>query len=323
MRSAEGNLAARQRRPQMSSRRLATVRQGAALYRRWWVPYLWVLPAVAAVVAFSIYPFGNTIVMSFTNARPLGGDVNFVGLDNYVTMFTDPEFWRSTGNSILYMLVVVPLLTFFSLVLAVLVVKRIPGIGFFRSVYYLPAVASTVVVGLAWQMLLKDDGTINSILKSLHIVQNGIPFLSNEWLVLASAMGLTIWKGLGYYMVLYIAALANIDSSLYEAAETDGAGALRRFWHITVPGVRVMMYLVAALTAIGSLRVFTEIYLLGGANGGPGGLSATIPFYIRQVGLDPSYGNLGLGSAASIALFVLTFGLIIASQRLNRKADEA
>lgn len=298
-------------------------RGGAALYRKWWVPLLWVAPATIAVVTFGIYPFINTIILSFTNAKPMGGSVAFVGFDNYINLFTDPAFWQSTGNSLLYLVCVVPLMMILPLLLAVLVSKPLRGIGFFRSAYYLPAVCSTVVVGMAWQMLLASDGQVNTLLTKLHVVQEALPFLSDRWLILFSAMVLTVWKGLGYYMVLYMAALANVEPALHEAAQTDGAGAIRRFWHITIPGVRVMMYLVGVLAAIGSLRVFTEIFILGGAKGGPGGLSATLPFYIRSVGLDPLSGSLGLGGAASVALFLLTFGFILLSQKLSSKSEES
>lgn len=298
-----------------------TARSGAELHRRWWTAWLWVLPALIAVGSFGLLPFANTIILSFTDARPLGGPATLVGFDNYVTLWGDGAFWRSIGNSVLYLICVVPLLVLLPLLLACLVRPKIPMMGFFRSAYYLPVISSTVVVGLAWQMLLKDDGPINTLLEQAGLISQALPFLSDSMVILFCAMALTLWKGLGYYMVLYLAALANVDRSLYEAAELDGAGAVRRFWHVTLPGIRTMTYLVAVLAAIGALRVFSEVYLLGGENGGPGGLSATIAFYIRKVGLDAMTGNLGLASAASVVLFLLTFFLILASQRLNSRSE--
>lgn len=290
------------------------------MYRPWWVPFIWVGPAVIAVATFAIVPFVNTVALSMTNAKPLGGPVESVGFNNYTFILTSPEFWQATTNGLLYAVVAVPFLVLLPLILAVLVFKKIPFIGFFRSAFYIPAVASTVVVSLAWQFLLRSDGLVNSVLSQMNLVQEAIPFLSDRWALMFSAIALTVWKGLGYYMVLYIAALGNIDQSLYEAAETDGASALRRFWHVTLPGTRVMMYLVGVLSAIGSLRVFSEIYVLGGPTGGIGGQNQTLPFYIRDVGLSAD-GNLGIGSAASVFLFVLTLGLILLSQRLNSKAE--
>jgi len=292
------------------------------MYRRWWLPWLWTAPAIACAVIFGVFPFLNTVILSFTNAKPLGGAASFVGLDNYTRMLGDSDFWLATRNSILYAVIVVPLMVLLPLMLAVLVEKNLPGIGFFRSAFYTPVLASSVVVGLSWQWLLADDGLVNTWLEKAHLIRSAIPFLSDSWLILLSAMGLTLWKGLGWYMVFYLAALGNVPQELHEAAQMDGAGPVRRFWHITAPGVRQAMMLVGTLTGIGSLRVFTEIYMLGSSTGGPGGADRTLPFYIRDVGLDPITGNAGYGSAVSVALFVLTLGLTLLAQRLT-KEDEA
>ncbi|MFF4527230.1 carbohydrate ABC transporter permease [Streptomyces bluensis] len=295
---------------------------GAALYRRWWQPWLWTAPAIVCAAVFGVFPFLNTLVLSFTDAKPLGGAAGFVGWSNYTRMLDDPDFWLATRNSLLYALIVVPLMVLLPLLLAVLVEKQLPGIGFFRSAFYTPVLASSVVVGLSWQWLLADEGLINTSLEKAHLIEDAIPFLSDSWLILFSAMGLTLWKGLGWYMIFYLAALGNVPRELHEAAAMDGAGAARRFWHITVPGVRQAMMLVGTLTGIGSLRVFTEIYMLGSPTGGPGGADRTLPFYIRDVGLDPLTGNAGYGSAVSVALFLLTLGLTLLAQRLT-KEDES
>ncbi|GAA2575285.1 sugar ABC transporter permease [Streptomyces roseoviolaceus] len=295
---------------------------GAALHRRWWLPWLWMAPAIIGATVFGVFPFLNTVVVSFTDAKPLGGAYNLVGLDNYRRMLGDPDFWLATRNSLLYALFVVPLMVLLPLLLAILVEKNLPGIGFFRSAFYTPVLASSVVVGLSWQWLLSDQGLVNTWLQQAHLIREAIPFLSDSWLILLSAMGLTLWKGLGWYMIFYLAALGNVPKELHEAAAVDGAGAVRRFWHITVPGVRQSMMLVGTLTGIGSLRVFTEIYMLGGSTGGPGGADRTLPFYIRDVGLDPLTGNAGYGAAVSVALFALTLGLTLLAQRLT-KEDEA
>ncbi|WP_460061732.1 carbohydrate ABC transporter permease [Streptomyces sp. YKOK-I1] len=292
---------------------------GAALYRRWWLPWLWTAPAIGCAAVFGVFPFLNTVLLSFTDAKPLGGAAGFVGLSNYTRMLDDPDFWLATRNSVLYALIVVPLMVLLPLLLAVLVERNLPGIGFFRSAFYTPVLASSVVVGLSWQWLLADDGLVNTWLEKAHLIRGAIPFLSDSWLILLSAMGLTLWKGLGWYMVFYLAALGNVPKELHEAAAMDGAGAARRFWHITVPGVRQAMMLVGTLTGIGSLRVFTEIYMLGGSTGGPGGADRTLPFYIKDVGLDPLTGNAGYGSAVSVALFALTLGLTLLAQRLTKE----
>ncbi len=295
---------------------------GAALYRPWWMPVLWTLPAVAVIAIFGIFPFLNTIVLSFTDARPLGGGGEFVGLENYTRLLTDDAFWLATRNSVLYAVIAVPLLVLLPLMIAQLVFKKLPGIGFFRSAFYTPVVASMVAVALVWQNLLNERGPVNTALEKIGLISSPIPFLSDTTLLLLSAIALTVWKGLGWYMIFYLAALANVSPSLYEAAELDGAGPVRRFIHITMPGVRLTMLLVGIMSGIGSLRVFTEIYVLAGTTGGAGGSVRTLPFYIRDTALDPVSGNAGYGAAVSVALFVLTIGLAVLSHKLGSSEED-
>ena len=290
---------------------------GAARYRKRWVPWLWVGAPIVIVFIFYIYPFINTFILSFTDADPLSGRGEPVGLQNYMAMFKDPTFWTATLNSVVYALIVVPLMTMIPLLLAVLVKEWVPGIGIFRSLYYIPAVSSLVVISLGWQAMLKDDGWLNVLLKNIGVVDQPVPFLTGRWWLLISAMLITLWQGIPYYMLMYMAALANVDRSLYEAAEIDGANAFQRFFHVTIPGVRLMMALVATLVSIGCLKIFTEVQLLSNGTGGIGGRSQTLTMYIRGEGLDPLYGSLGAGSAAAVFLFFITVGFIVLSQRLS------
>ncbi|WP_234442895.1 carbohydrate ABC transporter permease [Streptomyces peucetius] len=285
-------------------------------HRRWWTPYLFLLPGLVMVVLFSLWPFVNTVILSLTDAQILKGG-RFVGLENYGRALGDPDFWTATVNSVVYLAVVVPCLVLLPLALAVLVQRKIPGIGFFRSAFYTPVIASAVVVGLIWQWVLRSDGLVNTVFEKLHLISGPVPFLTDSTMLLVSAMIVTIWKGLGYYMVFYLAALGNVPASLYEAAALDGAGAVRRFFSITIPSVKPMMLLVGTLSAISALRVFTEIYILGGESGGPGGGARTLPFLIRQVGLGFA-GETGYAAAISILLFLLTLVFSLLGHRLSR-----
>ncbi|CAH0145266.1 Lactose transport system permease protein LacF [Microbacterium sp. Bi98] len=295
---------------------------GAARFRPAWVPWLWLIAPIGVITAFYLYPFANILFLSFTDASPLSGRGAFVGLENYVFLVNDPGFWNAVGNSLVYAICVVPLMVILPLLLALLLKDKVPGIGVFRALFYIPAISSLVVVSLAWTALLKDDGAINNLMIDLNLIDDPLPFLTGRWFLLFSAMAVTIWQGLPYYMILYLAALSNVDRSLYEAAAMDGAGPVRRFFTVTVPGVRVMLSLVGILSMIGSIKIFTEVYLLSNGSGGIGGQSETLTMYIRAVGLDPTYGSLGQGAAGSVFLFLLTLGLLLMSQRLNRKAEE-
>jgi putative chitobiose transport system permease protein len=216
--------------------------------------------------------------------------------------------------------VCVPFLLLVPLGLAVLVEKKLPGIAFFRTAFYTPVVASAVVVALIWGWLLDDRGVINSMAVNLGFVTEAIPFLTDRWLVLFSAVSLTIWKGLGYYMVIYLSALGGVPRELHEAAAVDGAGALRRFWSITIPGVRNTMLLVSVMITVSALRVFAELYILTDGTGGVGGADVSVVMLIQMYARGFS-GNLGYASALSLLLFVITLGPLLLIARINRGRD--
>lgn len=271
---------------------------------RWFTPYLLVLPAVVWVVVFAIWPFANTVVLSFSNARPLRTP-EYIGLANYARLLEDEQFGYAVTTSLAYTFICVPALVILPLLLALLVQKKMPGTGFFRTTFYFPVIASVVVVGIIWSWLFDSQGVVNQAAQLVGLVDRPINFLVDRWLLIVVAALLTVWKGLGYYMVVYLAALSNVDPELHEAAAIDGAGPVRRFLSITVPGVRGAMLLVAALIAAAAMRVFSELYVLSNGSGGPGGRSMSLVMLIRQVGSGLN-GQLGYASAASVALFVLT-----------------
>ncbi len=287
---------------------------------KWFTPYLLVGPAVLWVLVFALWPFINTIVLSFTNARPLRS-YQFVAFENYVKMFHDPQFASTILVSAVYVVVCVPLLAILPLLLALLVHKNIPGIGFFRTAYYFPVVASVVVVGIIWSWLFNSRGIINESLQMLGWTDRPINFLVDQWKLIFCAILLTVWKGLGYYMVVYLAALANMGRDIAEAATLDGAGWWRRFVSVIIPQVRGAMILVSALICVSAIRVFSELYVLSGGTGGPGGRAQSIVMLIQRTGSGLN-GNLGYASALSVALFVLTVGPLLLVAYMNYGGQE-
>ncbi|MGW4600987.1 carbohydrate ABC transporter permease [Streptomyces sp. NPDC004457] len=281
-------------------------------------PWLFAAPGLLVTAAFVLYPFVSTVVNSFTDRRTLVPG-HFVGLANYREMLHDDQFWIALRNSTLYVVGVVPALVILPLLLALLVQKHIPGIAFFRSAFYTPVVASIVVVGLIWVWLLDERGLINSLLETLGAGPVG--FLSDQWLILLSAMAVTVWKGLGYYMIIYLAALANVPRELHEAAAVDGAGAVRRFLSVTVPALRSTMVLVAALSSVSAFKVFSEVYLIANPTGGPGGEDTTLVMLVQRTGTGLS-GRVGYASAISVVVFLITVVLMLLVLRADRK-DEA
>ncbi|MCX4553757.1 sugar ABC transporter permease [Streptomyces sp. NBC_01387] len=280
-------------------------------------PWLFAAPGLLVVGVFILYPFFSTLVNAFTDRRTLVPG-HFVGLANFQELLHDDMFWIGLRNSVLYMVGVVPALVILPLLLAMLVQRHIPGIAFFRAAFYTPVVASIVVVGLIWVWMLDDRGLINALLEAVGIGKVG--FLSDQWLLLGSAMAVTVWKGLGYYMIIYLAALSNVPRELHEAASVDGAGAVRRFFAVTVPAVRSTMVLVAALASVSSFKVFSEVYLMAGPSGGPAGEDTTLVMLVQRVGTGLS-GRVGYASAISVVVFVVTVVLMLLVLRADRRED--
>ncbi|WP_369198460.1 carbohydrate ABC transporter permease [Streptomyces djakartensis] len=280
-------------------------------------PWLFAAPGLLVTGAFVLYPFLSTLVNSFTDRRTLIPGT-FVGLANFRELLHDDMFWIGLRNSTLYVVGVVPLLVVLPLLLALLVQRNIPGITFFRSAFYTPVVASIVVVGLIWVWLLDDRGLVNAVLEAAGADKVG--FLSDQWLLLLSAMAVTVWKGLGYYMIIYLAALGNVPRELHEAAAVDGAGAVRRFLTVTVPAVRSTMVLVGALSSVAAFKVFSEVYLLAGPSGGPAGEDTTLVMLVQRTGTGLS-GRVGYASAISVVVFAVTVALMLLVLRADRKED--
>ncbi|MER6950896.1 sugar ABC transporter permease [Nonomuraea sp. NPDC000554] len=287
-------------------------------HRRWFTPWLLVAPAAVWLFAFNVWPSINTVVLAFSNAKPLGGG-HFTGLENFARVLDDEQLADALLNSVVYMLVCLPLLTVLPLLIAVLVEKRLPGIMFFRTAFYTPVVASAVVVALIWGWVLDDQGLVNGFAQWLGVVTEPVPFLTDRWLLLFSAISLTVWKGLGYYMIIYLSALGNVRRELHEAAAVDGAGPVRRFLSVTVPGVRTTMLLVSVLVAVSALRVFSELYVLSNGSGGPGGRDMSVVMLIQLYSRGFT-GHLGYASALSLVLLAVTIGPMLLLLRLDRKA---
>ncbi|MFC9246168.1 carbohydrate ABC transporter permease [Streptomyces sp. NPDC057136] len=282
-------------------------------------PWLFLAPGLAVIAGLVLYPFVSTVYQAFTDARTLTPG-QWVGLRNFQDMLQDDQFWVGLRNSGLYVLMVVPFTVLLPLLLALLVQKQIPGIAFFRSAFYMPVVASVVVVALIWSWMLDDRGLLNGILSFFGA--GPVSFLGDAWLLLLSAMALTVWKGLGYYMIIYLAALANVPKELHEAAAVDGAGAVRRFVSITVPSVRSTMVLVGALSSVFAFKVFSEVYLLAGRNGGPAGEDTTLVMLVQRTGTGLN-GRVGYASAISLVIFVIVLLLMVLVLRADRKEEDA
>lgn len=283
-------------------------------------PYLFVAPAFIVVFVFVVLAALNTFRLAFTDSTLLKPG-KFVGFQNFIDLFQDEYFLTALLNSSLYVVCVVPFMVILPLILANLVKGNGRIMGFFRTAFYMPVVMSAVVVGMIWTNLLDSQGLINSILKGAGIIEEAIPFLTNRWGILFSSMFVTIWLGLGYYMVIYLTALANIDESLYEAAALDGAGPVRQFVSVTMPGVRSTMVLIMMLSTISAFRVFNEGYVLTNGTAGPGGMDMTMSMLIKNEGTGIQ-ARTGYASAISLVVLVIVGTLLIIQQIIQKRGED-
>ena len=187
-------------------------------------PYLFLFPAVALIGVFVVYPIVAVIYYSFTDYDIVRPPV-WIGLGNYAKVFADKTFWLALTHSLIY-LVVTPILITLSIGLAIVVNRKLRGITIYRALYFVPAVSGSIAIGLSWRFLFDRTGFINSILQSLGIIHEPIQWLATPSLVLPIAMLLTIWAGIGYYSVIFLAGLQNIPEELYDAARIDGCNDL-------------------------------------------------------------------------------------------------
>ncbi|WBQ06076.1 carbohydrate ABC transporter permease [Kribbella sp. CA-293567] len=283
---------------------------------RWFVPLLFVGPALVLQLTFLFLPLANTFVLAFTNASTIGGGT-FTGLANFTELMSDTTFWHAVGRTFVYMLVAVPALVIISTCLAVLVNTRLRGTALVRPLLFSPMVLPLAVIAVVFQYLLDSDGLVNQILAGLQLVSEPVPFLSDPDLALFSLTAVTVWKGCALYTLITLAALQNVSAELDEAAQLDGAGWLRRTVGVTLPQIRGTTVMIAILAAIATLRVFTEPYIITG--GGPGDSTQTIVVYLFQKGISPGT-DAGYASAISLVLFVFVLTVSSISWLISRKA---
>jgi putative chitobiose transport system permease protein len=286
--------------------------------RRSLTPYLFLVPALALIAVFVVYPIGAVVYYSFTDydiVRP----PEWIGLENYQRLMGDPTFWKALTNSAIY-LIATPTLIVLSICLAIVVNRPLRGIHIFRALYYVPAVSGTIAIGISWRALFDRNGIINSGLVSLGILSEPIDWLTQPDAILWIAILLTVWAGVGYYSVIFLAGLQNIPEELYDAARIDGANGFQQHLHVTLPGLRPQIVFVAVISSLAALKVFDEIYTLTNRTGGILDSGVTIVFYLWKQAFTLSHA--GYASAIAIVLLVVTLAFSIANVRLLERRAE-
>lgn len=252
---------------------------------------------------FFVGPMVAASWMSLLDYRHALSDPLFVGLENYARLLSSPPFWQAVWNTLLFWLAIVPAIVVLPLGLAVFLNRQFMGMGLVRLLLYLPVVTSLVVVGLAWKWLYARDGLINGLLTSIGLP--AVDWLTHPDVALVAVSLVVIWKGLAYYMMMYLAHLQSLDDGQLEAARLDGANTWQRLVYVVVPHLRPMMAFVLVMSTIGTLKLFTEIYVLTG--GGPLGRTQTWVYYL----FEAAFGTLDLGLACAAGLLLMVVLLLV------------
>ena len=281
-------------------------------------PYLFLAPGFVLFLGLIIYPTLRAFQMSFYDWGVVAGSASrFLGFDNYVRAFHDHHFWLSLSNSGVYMLFTVPPQIILGLGVAMLLKKKSPAQPLFRVLFYLPVVTSWVVVSLLFKFIFADGGLVNYTLGSfLHVTNGDTSWLSQRWTAMVAICSLGVWKGIGWSMMIFLAALQGVPKSLEEAATVDGAGAWQRFKAVTLPAIWPAMGFVTVMLVIGGFNVFTSVVLM--TNGAPGGQTDVVLTYMYE----QAFGNLdfGYGSAIAVLLTVGVFVLSFFQMRVFRRS---
>lgn len=279
-------------------------------------PWLFLAPGYILFLGAIAYPAAQALQISFFDWQVMAGQASeFLGLDNYARAFDDPQFWRSLVNSGVYMAFTVPPQIILGLAVAMLLRSKGPAQPLFRVLFYLPVVTSWVVVSLLFKYLFADVGLVNFTLGDvLHVTGGDTSWLSSRWTALAAICALGVWKGIGWSMMIFLAALQGVPQSLEEAATVDGANRWQRFRAVTLPSIWPAMLFVTVMLVIGGFNVFISVLLMTG--GGPGGQTEVLLTYMYRQAF--TYLDFGYGAAIAVLLTVLVFVLSVVQLRVFR-----
>jgi multiple sugar transport system permease protein len=304
-----------------SALRLRRRSMSARKRRETMAAYLFLLPGFAIFGTVVLYPIVRAFQISLYHWSIVPGAASqFIGLGNYGHAIHDPIFWRALENTAFYMAVSVPAQIVLGMAVALLLDARMPARAFFRTLYYLPVVTSWVVVSLLFRyMFITQGGLVNWLLHDNAHATGNIDWLGSRWIGMTAIAILGIWKGIGWSMVIFLAALQTVPAELKEAAAVDGANAWRRFRAVTLPAIWPVVAFVTVMLVIGGFNVFISVFLM--TNGGPLDETQVLLTYMYRQAF--SFLDFGYGSAISFTLTLIVFVLSIGQLRLFRRPSEA
>jgi len=267
--------------------------------------YIFILPAVVLLAAFLIYPSLQTIRYVFTDYNIMRPDrIVFCGLNNFVELFQDADFWIAVKNTLYFTVLVVPFQTVIALALALLISSRRRGVSIFRAAYFSTQVTSMVVVAILWTVMYNsspDSGLLNALLVNLGLEPCG--FLNDPDTAMNSIIFMSAWQGAGYQMMIFLAGLQGISAEQYEAASIDGAGKIASFFYVTLPGLKNVIQYVVMITVIQAMKLFTQPYVM--TKGGPINATELVSTYAYKLSFEQF--QFSKGAAAANILFLILF----------------
>ncbi len=272
--------------------------------------YMMIAPTIIGLIVLNVYPFIQTICMSFTSAKAFGG-YKFVGMKNYAEMLSSAEFYRATWNTVLFCILTVPVGVMLALIVAILLNSKIKGKAVFRAIFFLPMVVAPAAVAMVWKWMFNADyGIINTVFHS------NIDWITNPNVIIITVAIVAVWSSIGYDAVLLLSGIQNISKSYYEAASLDGCTKLQQFRYITLPMVSPTLFVVLIMRLMASLKVYDLIYMMvGEGNPALSKAQSLIYLFYRESFIS---GNKGYASAIVIWTVVL-IGLVTAVQFIGQK----
>lgn len=276
-----------------------------------------IIPAIIVLGIFVFASIAFSIYISFHKVNLFTGEATFVGLDNYMRIFSDSKSKISFINTITFVAVVVPIQTFMSLVIASVLNAKIRGKLQFRIIYFLPTLTSSAALTMIFMFLFSLTGPVNQIALSVGLLKEPINFLQNAKFALQVIMAMNIWSTIPFFMSIYLAGLQEIPETLYESARVDGASTAQQFFKITVPMLKPITAFVVLMGIVGTFQMFDQAFIFSGGSGGPENSTLTVALLIYRNAFGQN-NTMGYAAALAIALALLIFVISSIARRINK-----
>lgn len=276
--------------------------------------YLFLTPALITLFIFTVFSILFIIFLSFTRYNTLSREMSFIGFDNYIRLFTDRRFHIALRNTVRYVLIVVPIQTVLSLLIALSLNAKVKGASIFRVIFFLPTLTSSSVLTIIFMFLFNIDGPINQILLDYNLIERPINFLTNTDFTLSIIMAMNIWSTIPFFATIYVAGLQDITEEMYEASEIDGANGIKKLLYIVIPIISPITLFVFLTGLIGCFQIFDQAYIFSNGTGGPANSTLTVTLLIYQNAFA-TIGTMGYAAAIAVVLAMIIFVISLLTRR--------